>query len=100
MTEIRKRILSNIMSLILGAGIGAGVYALKERITEPKMPGIEVSVPEEVGGGGNIKQARKPRDRNGKHKNLAGRICGVRSISHGGKCVHAYGDNRTGEREQ
>ncbi len=51
MTEIRKRILSNIMSLILGAGIGAGVYALKERITEPKMPGIEVSVPEEVGGG-------------------------------------------------
>ncbi len=39
------------MSLILGAGIGAGVYALKERITEPKVPGIEVSVPEEVGGG-------------------------------------------------
>ena len=51
MTEIKKRILSNIMSLILGAGIGAGVYALKERITEPKMPGIEVSVPEEAGGG-------------------------------------------------
>lgn len=56
MTEIKKRILSNIMSLILGAGIGAGAYALKERITEPKMPGIEISVPEEVGGG-NIKQA-------------------------------------------
>ena len=74
MTEIKKRILSNIMSLILGAGIGAGVYALKERITEPEFPGIEVSTPEEVGGGGNIKQARKPRDRNGKHKNRAGRI--------------------------
>lgn len=51
MTEIKKRILSNVMSLILGAGIGAGAYALKERITEPKMPGIEVSVPEEVGSG-------------------------------------------------
>ena len=51
MTEIKKRILSNIMSLILGAGLGAGAYALKERITEPKMPGIEVSAPEEVGGG-------------------------------------------------
>ena len=51
MTEIKKRILSNVMSLILGAGIGAGAYALKERITEPKVPGIEVSTPEEVGGG-------------------------------------------------
>ncbi len=51
MTDIKKRILSNVMSLILGAGIGAGAYALKERITEPKMPGIEVSVPEEVGSG-------------------------------------------------
>ena len=51
MTELKKRILSNVMSLILGAGIGAGAYALKERITEPKMPGIEVSVPEEVGSG-------------------------------------------------
>ena len=52
MTEIKKRILSNVMSLILGAGIGAGAYALKDRITEPEFPGIEVSTPEEVGGGG------------------------------------------------
>ena len=50
MTEIKKRILSNVMSLILGAGIGAGGYALKERITEPELPGIELEAPKENGG--------------------------------------------------
>ena len=51
MTEIKKRILSNIMSIILGAGLGVGGYALTDRIRAPKVPGIEVSTPEEVGGG-------------------------------------------------
>lgn len=50
MTEIKKRILSNVMCLILGAGIGAGGYALKERITEPELPGIELEAPKENGG--------------------------------------------------
>lgn len=48
---MKKRILSNIMSIILGVGIGVGGYALKDKITEPEQPGIEVSTPEEVVGG-------------------------------------------------
>lgn len=38
MTDKKTRVVSNLLSLVLGAGIGAGAYALKERITEPKMP--------------------------------------------------------------
>lgn len=50
MTEIKKRILSNVMCLILGAGIGVGGYALKGRITEPELPRIELEAPPVLGG--------------------------------------------------
>lgn len=30
MTDKKTRIVSNLLSLVLGAGIGAGVYAIKE----------------------------------------------------------------------
>lgn len=33
MTDKKTRIVSNLLSLVLGAGIGAGVYAIKEQIT-------------------------------------------------------------------
>ena len=31
MTDKKTRIVSNLLSLVLGAGIGAGVYAIKEQ---------------------------------------------------------------------
>ena len=52
MTDKKTRIVSNLLSLILGAGIGAGCYRAIERIQHGGEQRIELEAPpEEVGGG-------------------------------------------------
>ena len=54
MTDKKTRIVSNLLSLVLGAGIGAGVYAIKEQITHGGNERIEMEAPSEDVGGGVI----------------------------------------------
>ena len=55
MTDKKTRIVSNLLSLMLGAGIGAGCYRAIERILHGGKQKIELEVPAETdGGGGNI----------------------------------------------
>ena len=54
MTEKKTRIVSNLLSLILGAGIGAGCYRAIERIIHGGEQRIELETPPEEGGGGVI----------------------------------------------
>ena len=52
MTDKKTRIVSNLLSLMLGAGLGAGCYRAIERIQHGGEQRIELEVPpEEVGGG-------------------------------------------------
>lgn len=54
MTDKKTRIVSNLLSLVLGVGIGAGVYAIKEQIRRGGNERIEQEAPTELdGGGGN-----------------------------------------------
>lgn len=52
MTDKKTRVLSNLLSLVLGAGIGAGVYAIKEQITHGENERVEMEAPPELNGGG------------------------------------------------
>lgn len=52
MTDKKTRVLSNLLSLVLGAGIGAGVYAIKEQITHGGNERVEMEAPPELNGGG------------------------------------------------
>ena len=52
MTEKKTRIVSNLLSLMLGAGIGAGCYRAIERIIHGGEQRIELETPPEEGGGG------------------------------------------------
>lgn len=54
MTDKKTRIVSNLLSLVLGAGIGAGVYAIKEQITHGGNERVEMEAPSEDVGGGVI----------------------------------------------
>ena len=45
MTDKKTRIVSNLLSLVLGAVIGAGVYAIKEQITHGGNERIENGSP-------------------------------------------------------
>ena len=54
MTDKKTRIVSNLLSLMLGAGIGAGCYRAIERILHGVKQKIELEVPAETDGGGNI----------------------------------------------
>ena len=54
MTETKTRIVSILLRLILGAGIGAGCYRAIERILHGGKQKIELEVPAETDGGGNI----------------------------------------------
>ena len=54
MTEKKTRIVSNLLSLVLGAGIGAGCYRAIDQITHGGNERIELEAPTEIdGGGGN-----------------------------------------------
>lgn len=53
MTDKKTRVVSNLLSLVLGAGIGAGVYAIKDQITRGGNERIELEAPTEIDGGGN-----------------------------------------------
>ena len=52
MTDKKTRVLSNLLSLVLGAGIGAGCYRAIEQITQGTQKIEMEAPPEEVGGGG------------------------------------------------
>lgn len=52
MTDKKTRVLSNLLSLVLGAGIGAGCYRAIERIIHGGEQKIELETPPEEGGGG------------------------------------------------
>lgn len=54
MTDKKTRIVSNLLSLVLGAVIGAGVYAIKEQITHGGNERVEMEAPSEDVGGGVI----------------------------------------------
>ena len=54
MTDKKTRVLSNLLSLVLGAGIGAGSYAIKEQIRRGGNERIEQEAPTELDGGGVI----------------------------------------------
>lgn len=54
MTDKKTRIVSNLLSLVLGAVIGAGVYAIKEQITHGGNERVEMEAPSEYVGGGVI----------------------------------------------
>ncbi len=54
MTDKKTRIVSNLLSLMLGAGIGAGCYRAIERILHGGKQKIELEVPAETDGGGVI----------------------------------------------
>lgn len=54
MTDKKTRIVSNLLSLVLGVGIGAGVYAIKEQIRRGGNERIEQEAPPELDGGGVI----------------------------------------------
>lgn len=54
MTDKKTRVVSNLLSLVLGAGIGAGVYAIKDQITRGGNERIELEAPTEIDGGGVI----------------------------------------------
>ena len=54
MTDKKTRVLSNLLSLVLGAGIGAGCYRAIEQITQGTQKIEMEAPPEEVGGGGVI----------------------------------------------
>ena len=51
MTDKKTRVLSNLLSLVLGAGIGAGCYRAIEQITQGTQKIEMEAPPEEVGGG-------------------------------------------------
>ena len=51
MTDKKTRVLSNLLSLVLGAGIGAGSYAIKEQIRRGGNERIEQEAPTELDGG-------------------------------------------------
>ena len=53
MTDKKTRIVSNLLSLVLGAGIGAGCYRVVEQIRQGTQKIEMEAPPEEVGGGGN-----------------------------------------------
>ena len=53
MTDKKTRVLSNLLSLVLGAGLGAGSYRVVEQIRQGTQK-IEMEAPPELdGGGGN-----------------------------------------------
>ena len=52
MTDKKTRVLSNLLSLVLGAGIGAGCYRVVELIRQGTQK-IEMEAPPESDGGGN-----------------------------------------------
>lgn len=54
MTETKKRILSNVISLILGVGIGAGGYRLMSSRNEPGETEIRIEKPEKGGAQLNV----------------------------------------------
>ena len=53
MTDKKTRIVSNLLSLVLGAGIGAGCYRVVEQIRQGTQK-IEMEAPPELDGGGVI----------------------------------------------
>lgn len=53
MTDKKTRVLSNLLSLVLGAGIGAGCYRVVEQIRQGTQK-IEMEAPPELDGGGVI----------------------------------------------
>ncbi len=57
MTDKKTRVLSNLLSLVLGAGIGAGSYAIKEQIRRGGNERIEQEAPTELDGGGIISES-------------------------------------------
>ena len=52
MTDKKTRVVSNLLSLVLGAGIGAGCYRAIEEIKQGAHK-IELEAPTEIDGGGN-----------------------------------------------
>ena len=54
MTDKKTRIVSNLLSLVLGAGIGAGCYRAIDQITHGGNERIELEAPTEIDGGGVI----------------------------------------------
>ena len=53
MTDKKTRVLSNLLSLVLGAGIGAGCYRVVEQIRQGTQK-IEMEAPPELDGGGYL----------------------------------------------
>ena len=53
MTDKKTRIVSNLLSLVLGAGIGAGCYRVVEQIRQGTQK-IEMEAPPELDGGGGV----------------------------------------------
>ena len=58
MTDKKTRVLSNLLSLVLGAGIGAGCYRAIEQITQGTQKIEMEAPPEEVGGGELLARAK------------------------------------------
>lgn len=54
MTDKKTRIVSNLLSLMLGAVVGAGCYRVIDQMKENGGQKIELEVPAETDGGGNI----------------------------------------------
>lgn len=50
MTDRKTRVLSNLLAIVLGVGIGAGCYRIVDRITENRDPGIKTESPLSEGG--------------------------------------------------
>ena len=57
MTDKKTRVLSNLLSLVLGAGIGAGCYRVVEQIRQGTQK-IEMEAPPELDGGVIISESK------------------------------------------
>ena len=61
MTDKKSRIVSNLLSLVLGAGIGDGSYGGVEQIRQGTQK-IEMEAPPELDGGGELLARAKARE--------------------------------------